>query len=386
MEAGDDAEGEGEGSAESASSSSVLCKVAEYLAHPGVAGSAITHLVLRAEHGCAPAPDTLAPFLQATATACPNLTSTSCGPLPSPPHLPALRSLAVHMPYGARRAATEGFCSTITPLMTQITSLELSRDDGYPLPWEILLTHPPTNATNTLTHLTTGTTTLDNQLLTLLLQHAPSLTHLCVEAVRGVEPGVFSKRQWGVGMLRLDGRATEVASLCGLPKSSVRPVEVKVWSGVELHVGEQVGGLGQKAYSCPSAAHVHSQVHALAPCVQDTQCAPSVSESPAFVCTYVCVCMRVCVWMCDVLCVQGIDASIVERLPEWSFHTEKLTVISSYLDTEQQPAALRAALRQMQSLQVGDSKSTHSRIHIHRIHTRMEWTTQGALVRQQPGE
>ncbi len=142
-----------------------------------------------------------------------DLDSALYEPFPSPSQLPKLRTLSICTSAG----------STISSLAahTQLTSLQLYYEmseyqAGYVPPFPLILLPGPT--AYALCHLTTNEN-LDNQLLSLLTQRTPSLTHLTVHELALTHSAASS--EWGVVQLNLTddgGHDIEAEQLIWLPK------------------------------------------------------------------------------------------------------------------------------------------------------------------------
>ncbi len=133
---------------------------------------------------------------------------SALGPLPPPSQLPRLRSLSLSCP---QEATTSSLAAH-----TQLTSLQLDYAE-VELPFPLILLPGPT--AYALCHLST-TQDLDDELLSLLLQRTPSLTHLTVDRLK-LTTDAAVQREWGLVQLQItDDNAAdfEVEQLMMLPK------------------------------------------------------------------------------------------------------------------------------------------------------------------------
>ncbi len=181
-------------------------------------GSAVRELAIHASVD--PNSAAIAQFLQHTATACPALSRLQlkhCTPtLPPPAALPTL----IHVDVAANNHA-QAFSASLGLLLPQLHSLVFSRHQlGVPPPWAALFS--PATAAQQLTQLST-TGPLTDELLGLLLDHAPALRRLTVADV-GRVTGQHRDRQWG--LQRLTTSVAQLEALMQLPVSTAGPVKV----------------------------------------------------------------------------------------------------------------------------------------------------------------
>ncbi len=176
-------------------------------------------------HGAEPSP-VFASVLQLCAAAAHKLvyleTNSTAGTLPPPAHVPMLRELRVVLVCREDEltAREQDACRSIGALVPQLTHLTVTHvlpfdvlrlTDG---PWEPIFT--PQTTSHTLTTLTTNAI-LDDELMTLLLDHAPALEH--VECYM-LETGSVSHmgREWGVCELVINDAQNCEECLQFLPK------------------------------------------------------------------------------------------------------------------------------------------------------------------------
>ncbi len=144
-----------------------------------------------------------------------------CGPLPSPALLPQLRELQVHVwadhrwPVDTGRAESrrrvEGYCASIAPYITQLTSLTVLDAGGAAgtNPWPALF---GSTVSTSLKHISSDFSQVD-QILQQLLQRAPRLERVGLSV--GSVKDTFSDKTWSVTELvcHFVYRADELVSL-----------------------------------------------------------------------------------------------------------------------------------------------------------------------------
>ncbi len=128
--------------------------------------------------------------------------------------------------------------SSLPPYITQLTSLALTTEPStdLQLPWPTLF--PRKTVTHTLTHLSVSAV-FDDGLMQALLTQAPALTHI---TVRDVDAwlGDYSRRQWGVEQLTLEGvlewQGRFVTPLCSLPACKTGKLQIGALRGFDIFV------------------------------------------------------------------------------------------------------------------------------------------------------
>ncbi len=209
-------------------------------------GQAITDLqVMSGEGSQAPAFSTASAFLAEMAAVCPRLISLSINVpclLPPPSALPHVTKLHFQLEVRAGDDAGEPIPDYHTPavlqsaarLLPQLTTLQPhfvyryadDYDEEPTLPWHSLFT-PPQSTPQTLTCFKT-TSCLDEELLELLLNHAPALRCLEVGPVQ-LSAGEFSQGEWGVTELHASGvmyDSYHTHSLACLPLSGLLTIHI----------------------------------------------------------------------------------------------------------------------------------------------------------------
>ncbi len=190
----------------------------------GVSELVITHRFQAPSNSVAEFISTSLPALFPSLT---TLTLTDCAhPLPAPAQGPEparlplpLRSVRICAAYPHNTVAIENAVTdSLAPYLKQLHTLEMSR--GYAAVDRLFT---PETTTNTLQQLSV-TSALTEQLLTLLLRHAPSLVHLGVRSLY-YDLGDHSNEQWGVSQLKVGDLTgyrgySSVAMLARLPRSS----------------------------------------------------------------------------------------------------------------------------------------------------------------------
>ncbi len=148
-------------------------------------------------------------------------------------------------------------------MLPQITHLDIEfwgdRDEGsQPAPWHAIFCQAST--THTLTHLVMHET-LTDELVWVLVQHAPALSHLTV--LNLLVKADHSGREWGVRELVV----TEKRFECEAVHLARLPVSVGVGVGAGAGVGEAMtvrleGLLFQVVFDQVSwRAHTHTHIH-----------------------------------------------------------------------------------------------------------------------------
>ncbi len=163
-----------------------------------------------------------------------SLTLNTCIPtLPPRSSLPQLTEVQVYMYASNPQHLVDSCLSSIAAYLPQLTSLTL-HDQVLPVPpdWQLLLS--PASTTNTLTAFSTDRP-LDDTLLSLLVQHTPTLTRLRVAYV-GLQDD-HSDRQWGVRTLVInqDHYLEETALL---PKCAQGKVTLYILGIFTLYISE----------------------------------------------------------------------------------------------------------------------------------------------------
>ncbi len=190
-------------------------------------------------------------FLLQAASALPNLRSLSftgsiCS-LPPPSAIPKLTELCIQ---GSRwrecNATAEAVCDSVTALLPQITALELSNkyiEEDQPQTYALSLIFTPQSITHTLTRYST-TDVLTDQLVSLLVKHAPSLEQLTVRTI-SLDTD-HSSSTWGVKQLVFKGWKSSAARLRSfgcLPASTAGQVEVAGLKVLHVNCTHEVSGL-----------------------------------------------------------------------------------------------------------------------------------------------
>lgn len=134
----------------------------------------------------------------------PNLTNISFWgplyPLPPPNHMPQLRVVAASR-IVRHSASALAFYDSVALYMPQLDSLDMGLYDQEHVAAVYERLFCPASTSHTLTHFNTGNYLTDD-LLDLLLTHAPALTQLDVIAFdEGL--GDHSGKEWGVGQVRV---------------------------------------------------------------------------------------------------------------------------------------------------------------------------------------
>ncbi len=192
------------------------------------ATASITEVVIRTLSQ--PELSTVPPF-PLPCTTLSHITSLQLSPcsykLPPPKELPQLRSLSAALVFCRTEAPKRALYNSITAYLPQLVSLQLDRPASA---WDVVQwprAFTPATTTHTLTKLSTDARLCD-ELLQLLLKHAPRLQELAVQglALRQSHEGV----KWGLRRLSLGRRAASEDSLVGLPHTEAGRVEVQALS------------------------------------------------------------------------------------------------------------------------------------------------------------
>ncbi len=228
---------------------SACALLAERLSGPAAAG--VEELqVLSATQGEIQDRQGVSEFLAQAAVAFPGLQSVSiekCDCVLPVPQLPRLTDFCFQGPGGG-----QALWDSIALLVPQLTSLELRHWHPMPLPALFL----PGTVAHTLTHFTTSEL-LDNTLITLILQHAPNLSHI---SAHWVHPDIsdYSARQWAVRSLDVEySTAVALETLARLPVSRGGRLVVggRGWEDTLMHcsvaVKETVSGFHQPHITRP---------------------------------------------------------------------------------------------------------------------------------------
>ncbi len=167
----------------------------------------------------------------------PNLTSINFGlalyPLPPPNHMPQLRDVTASSSFRHSDSAL-AFIDSVALYLPQLDSLGLGGVcvRAYETAAWKRLFHPASTS-HTLTHFD-ASSRLTDELLTLLLNHAPALTQLEVGGLHE-ELGDHSGKEWGVGCVRvgsLRGFKKGTTALSKLPRlRGGGRVVIRGWQG-----------------------------------------------------------------------------------------------------------------------------------------------------------
>ncbi len=245
---------------------------------------------------------------------------------------------------------------SLRPVLRHITHLTMNflGFDPFPCPtppWPSIFCQAST--THTLTHLVTDEA-LTDVLVSVLVQHAPALSHLTVD-VSYVKTD-HSGSEWG--LTELCPTSTSAAELVLLPTNrgvmDVRP-EVR-----RLPLGDASDRVSEcRSHTCVclggcSGQHL-SPVYIMWEVVL-VHGWNGVRQSCAGYVTLL-GCAVALVHLCCMARSQGLAPHILRRLPSWRFHTNEVYITaSSALSSTAHPAALQCTLQQLHdSLQTGDT-------------------------------
>lgn len=182
-------------------------------------GAGITHLTIRLGGG-GPYGEDFRRFLHEMVSALPNLCSLdfnhdSCA-LPQPTHLPQLTALSAIMPTFDQHQIVSRVEDSVSALLTQLRSLSLREHMPQDVSWHVG-SRIFAQRSQTLTQLTLQRALLNDQLVGLLLQHAPALQQLSVGSV-SLEADHMD-RQWQVKQFGVI-RQPSMEQLARLPGST----------------------------------------------------------------------------------------------------------------------------------------------------------------------
>ncbi len=216
------------------------------------AGGSITQLVVSStDHRQPPTAANIRYFLKSAATALPSLTSLDLQgvtfPLPPPPSLPSLTHITLSIPCDAVAPIIDSACQELAKYLPHIHTLAI----WQPQREQFLAASPTwpqlfsTGATSDSLVSFATDLCLSDQLLGLLITHAPALRSLTVGRL-GVWEGGCREREWGVGELRVcrgDRPAAQEITVCAerlanLPRSREGCLEVRGATRLELRLNE----------------------------------------------------------------------------------------------------------------------------------------------------
>ncbi len=187
----------------------------------------------------------------------PQATTAPAAPQPTPA-LPHLSNLTVTFPPTTDHAAAVEYCSrSIGAYTAQLTSLNITSQHNIPWP----LVFPAGVTSHTLTHLTTDRA-LTDELLSLLLDHAPGLTRLRVGRLQ-LSQDTHRTKQWAVEKLTTQLGALDTLALLPSNKGDKQLVVSNIGGEATAQVvSGEVSGVSHTCTCTHTRTHTHTHTHA----------------------------------------------------------------------------------------------------------------------------